>query len=407
MGKLGLFYSLLCVSLLLACSGVKNVKFETPVDTSTRPIVKQIKKTYKLDQLGVYASNEFDGARLNGFEIKNDSTAIAIINPENIPINNSAYYAFKLWGDKEKPLYITFKYPKGFKHRYIPKIKQSGFWKKMDSTAIYIKDTITTVKVNIGKTPILIAAQEVQSSKDVKKWYYGLTSGISYINKNIIGKTVQGRDITVLDINKPSNKNKRLVVLLTRQHPPEVTGYFAFQYFLETILNNSRLSKDFLDSHRVLAFPLMNPDGVDMGHWRHNANGVDTNRDWSKYKQPEIRAVVRYIENVKRKENMELLIGLDFHSTWYDVFYTNKKREGTSSPNFIHDWFAALEKQIDGYKVNEQSGNSKKPVSKGWFLYGHNAVGITYEIGDSTPKTEIENIGVISANEMMKILLKQ
>ena len=111
--------------------------------------------------------------------------------------------------------------------------------------------------------------------------------------------------MVVLDINKPSSVKKKLVILLTRQHPPEVTGYFAFQHFLNTLLENTTLSNDFLDTHRVLAFPLINPDGVDLGHWRHNAKGVDLNRDWSAYRQPEIRNVVRYINKVKKEEKKE------------------------------------------------------------------------------------------------------
>ena len=73
-------------------------------------------------------------------------------------------------------------------------------------------------------------------------------------------------------------------------------------------------------------------------------------------------------------------------------------------PNFIRFWFAGLEENIPNYKVNEASGNSTKPVSKGWFLYGHNAVGITYEIGDKTPKEFIDLKGRVSANQMMKIV---
>lgn len=406
LGKTQVLYSLLCM-LLWACSGVKPVGFETPVDTTTKPIANQIRQTFKIESLGVYASNEFDGARLNGLEKKNDSTVLAIIQPENTPINNSPYYAFTIWGKQAMPLYVTFKYPEGFKHRYVPKIKNDGNWSIMDSTRIYKKDSIVTIKLDIDKTPMTIAAQEIQSTRDVKTWYTDLINGKNYIEEIVIGKTTLGRDIPVLDIDLPSQKKKKLVVLLTRQHPPEVTGYYAFQYFVKTILNESSISLEFLENHRVLAFPLMNPDGVDLGHWRHNAGGVDTNRDWSNYHQPEIKSVVKYIEKVKRKGNMEILIGLDFHSTWYDVFYTNKKREDTSNPTFIDEWFKALEKEIEGYKVNEKAGNSTKPVSKGWFLYGQNAVGITYEIGDSTPKENIEIIGRTSANEMMKILLNK
>ena len=150
----------------------------------------------------------------------------------------------------------------------------------------------------------------------------------------------------------------------------------------------------------------MNADGVDLGHWRHNAGGVDTNRDWSVYNQPEIKQTVKYIQKVLKRSRSKIVLGLDFHSTWHDVFYTNTIRESTALPNFIEDWFNGLEANIPNYKVNEEAGNSTKPVSKGWFLYGHNAVGITYEIGDATPKENIELIGRVSAQQMMKILTK-
>lgn len=179
----------------------------------------------------------------------------------------------------------------------------------------------------------------------------------------------------------------------------------CFSEFLETILDNTELADQFLKKYRVVAFPIMNPDGVDLGHWRHNNGGIDLNRDWSLYNQPEIRQVVQYIDKALKKDKSKLVLGLDFHSTWYDVFYTNKIREGTTLPGFINDWFEGLENNIAGYKVNEAAANSTKPVSKGWFLYGHNAVGITYEIGDKTPKENIKNIGKISAEQMMNILL--
>lgn len=392
---------------LYACKGVKQVDFKTPVDTTEKPIKLQEKKIFQLKNLGIYVSNNFDGARLNGLKKDNDSTALVIINPENEPINNSAYFAFKAWSISPKICYFTFKYPKGYKHRYLPKLKKNKTWKPLDSTNYFKKDSIVTIKVFLDKQPVTIAAQEIQSSKDVKNWYTNLIKGKeSYVYFKNYGTSKLGRDLPVLDIYKGNKKEKPVVVLLTRQHPPEVTGYFAFQEFLQTILNESQLSNDFLNKYRVLAFPILNPDGVDLGHWRHNAGGVDTNRDWSKYNQPEVKQTVRYITKQIKQNNSNIVLGLDFHSTWYDVFYTNKIRKGTTLPNFIDDWFASLEKNIPNYKVNEKSGNSTKPVSKGWFLKGHNAVGITYEIGDATPRNKIKLIGKVTAKQMMQILLK-
>ena len=402
------FVKLIGILFLIAgCGTVDKVPFETPVNTVSKPISIQTKTTYSLPSLNIFASNEFDGARLNGFEKLNDSTANVIIKPENEPINHSAYYAFKVWSISEKTFYLKFKYPEGHKHRYIPKLNKNGKWHIIDSSNIYREDSLVTIKVNLSKEPLLIAAQELETYHEVKNWYTSLIKGKKdYVALNYYGKTPMGRALPVLDIGKGSPEGKDVVVLLTRQHPPEVTGFYAYQHFLSTILDGSELSTKFLKKYRVLAFPIMNPDGVDMGHWRHNSRGIDLNRDWSVYNQPEIKQTVEYITNAIKKNNSKIILGIDFHSTFKDVFYTNEIRKGTTLPNFVTDWFNALEKNIPNYKVNEAAGNSKKPVSKGWFLYGHNAVGITYEIGDATSKEKIEVVGEVTAQEMMKILNK-
>ena len=405
--KAQFLYLTIVFFVLSGCISVKSVDFKTPVDTTTKKVEPQVKTTYTLEDINVYASNEFNGARLNGLKKKNDSTALVIVSPENTPINNSAYYAFKTWSNNSKPFYFEFNYPKNYKHRYIPKIQRNGTWKVLDASQVYRNDTIVTIRLNLTKTPIIVAAQEIQSYSDVKSWYTNLVEGKgNYVNLRSFGKSALGKNLPVLDIYKGDKKNKDIIILLTRQHPPEVTGYYAFQEFLKTILSNSDLADEFLKKYRVLAFPIMNPDGVDLGHWRHNANGVDTNRDWSKYNQPEIKQTVKFITKEIKKNDSKIILGLDFHSTYEDVFYTNKIRESTTLPNFIKDWFVELENNIPNYKVNEKPGNSTKPVSKGWFLYGHNAVGITYEIGDATPKDKIELIGKVSAEQMMKILTK-
>ncbi|MDY7396819.1 M14 family metallopeptidase [Aureibaculum sp. 2210JD6-5] len=405
--KLKFVRALIFLFFIASCSSAKKVTFSNPVDTETKPIAYQQKQTYKLPNVAVYASNEFDGARLNGFEQENDSTALVIIHPENAPINNSPYYAFKTWSNTTKPFYFKFQYPKGYKHRYIPKLNINGKWSILDTTQVFKQDTIVTVKLNLTETPITVAAQEINSSTDVKNWYSDLIKGKEgVVTVESAGKSRLGKNLPVLNISKDNTKDKDVIVLITRQHPPEVTGYFAFQSFLIEILQEDKLSQQFLNKYHIIAFPIMNPDGVDLGHWRHNEGGVDLNRDWGEYNQPEIKQVVSYINKTLKRNRAKLILGLDFHSTWYDVFYTNTDRENTNLPNFEEKWFTALEEKIPDYKVNEASANSNRPTSKGWFLNGQNAVGITYEIGDDTPREFIKLKGKVSAEEMMKILIK-
>jgi hypothetical protein len=68
--------------------------------------------------------------------------------------------------------------------------------------------------------------------------------------------------------------------------------------------------------------------------------GVDLNRDWS---------VTINVERVDKSQNLlrknskgKFYSGLDFHSTWNDVFlYKTKAREDYIQ--FINDWFASIE----------------------------------------------------------------
>ena len=394
--------------IILSCSSVPKVAFKTPVDTRDKKIVIEKKRVYRLPELGVSASNDFLGARLSDFKKLNDSTAVLHIHPENTPINMSSYYAFKIWSDTVKPFYLTFRYPKSYKHRYFPKLKRkNGIWHLMNKKNIFHQSNGNTLyKFNLDKDTLTVAAQPLQTSKNVYQWCRKIIKNKPYVHLKTYGRSKLGRELPVLDIYKKDPKNKPIVCLLTRQHPPEVTGHFAFQFFLKTILDDSILSKKFLQKYHVIAFPIMNPDGVDLGHWRHNAGGVDLNRDWSKYRQPEIKQCVEFITRQIKKNKSKVILGLDFHSTWEDIFYTNKDSK-TTRPNFVKEWFASLENNIPNYKVNKSPGiNSTKPVSKGWFLYAHNATGITYEIGDNTPLERIKQIGTISAKQMMKILLK-
>lgn len=381
--------------------------FKEPINTKDKTITYQTKKTYIFQDMGLSVSNEFDGARLNSASQVNDSTVMLHFNPENTPINKSPYYAFKTWSKEPKQIYFGFKYPEEFKHRYNPKKEKNGTWSVVDSTDMVRIDEQLFVKLNIESEPQIVASQEINTSEDVRQWYLKKIVGKNdFVRLRSVGESNLGRTLPVLDIYHGNPDGRPLVILLTRQHPPEVTGYFAFQHFLKTIVTESERSTAFLNKYRVLAFPILNPDGVDLGHWRHNSNGVDLNRDWSRYNQPEIKKVVSFIESTIKQDKGRIILGLDFHSTYEDVFYTNKDRDATSLPNFIDDWFTLLEENIDGYSVNEASSNSNKPVSKGWFLFGQNATGITYEIGDHTPKDRIEEIGTVSANAMMEILLK-
>jgi len=58
------------------------VTFEEPVDTKSKEITYQTKKSYQFDELELWVSSEFDGARPNNVVQENDSTVMLYFDPE-------------------------------------------------------------------------------------------------------------------------------------------------------------------------------------------------------------------------------------------------------------------------------------------------------------------------------------
>jgi hypothetical protein len=408
-------FSLLILSLFLfACAEprtdhtLKPFEYPTKVDTTDQPITDQVKQVYTVTQDKVSADNMFDGARMNSFSRLGKNRYEVTINPENSPINPSPWYAFRIYAEDARVVDIELEYGDA-KHRYWPKISKDGKkWMVLDSSRLEIlnEGRRARVTLDIGKDTTWLAGQEIINSTDITQWAKQFTA-IDNTSFEVIGKSKLGRDMIHLDIHSGTNSGKQIIAVVSRQHPPEVTGNMAMIAFVEEILNDSKLSKAFRLQYRVLVYPMLNPDGVDLGHWRHNAAGIDLNRDWAEYNQPEVRQVCEHIIEQANEGGEDVILGLDFHSTYSDAYYTIADSIQTALQTFANDWIGQIENNLDGFNARISPAAITSPVSKNWFYNQFNAVGIVYEIGDNTPREIIKKKGQVSAQEMMKILINK
>lgn len=404
-------FFLLPFLFLLSCHrGAKTYDFPTAVDTSTREIALQNKRAWTFPVTGLTFDNQFDGARLN--DIVQDATNLYRLRfePENTPINSSPWYAFRVRAERDKRVTLHLTYGNEANHRYYPKISTDRkVWAAVDSNRVIRnindKELYVTLDLKAGES-VYLAGQEVINSSDVLAWAQGLSQHPN-LSLTTVGKSKQGRDLLRIDLRSGDTDKRPTIVLFSRQHPPEVTGFLALQGFINGLLAYPRLD-EFLAKYQVLIYPLLNPDGVDLGHWRHTAGGIDSNRDWGYYRQPEAFAIANDVVAFAKEHRSKIVLGMDFHSTWKDVYYTHNDavQPPTALPGFKDAWLAGIERELGGdFRINEEAEPIGKPTTMSWFRTQFGAEGITYEIGDGTDRDFVARKGRVSAGVMVGLLL--
>lgn len=348
---------------------------------------------------GVTFDGQFPGARLVDCSKLNESHFSLSFPPENRPINNSPWYAFKVKSNEPRQVSLSLTFD-GNAPRYLPKISYDG--KKWQGIPFTTDDTSMTIKVALDKRTLWVAGQEIVDNQDYADWLKNtdfLTS-----RQVLLGNSTEGRPIPAVYFQSP--KNKEWVVLIGRQHPPEVTGALAMFPFVESLFDKSDVSRQFRERFNLLIVPNLNPDGVEHGNWRHNVNGKDLNRDWKNFEQVETRLVRDAIK--KLYQNGERMVfALDFHSTQQDVFYTMPWDYPLAPQKLVNNWLAILkEKTKSSFVVRPKPGTSPgRGIFKQYIADTYNVQAVTYEMGDNTDRKLIPYVADKAAKTMMDALL--
>lgn len=336
--------------------------------------------------------------------IKSDYIKI-FINPElDDSINPSPWFAFRK-SEHSKRIKLALDY-KNYHHRYHPKISiDKKSWSKIDEANISKKENGKIVVIDFlpSSQKNYVASQELITNFWYNKWYNELENS-GRVRREIIGFSVLKNPIPMFFIEK--NINNPYILILGRQHPPEVTGAFAMRGFINQLLNKNSLSDSFLKNYNILFVPLMNPDGVMNGYWRYNENKKDLNRDWGIFIQPETDAVNKKLIELKNKK---LALFIDFHSTFKNLFYISDIAEESPMKNFLEDWLLDSRKSLSdaNYKYEIiNSLNKDNGVSKNYIYNKYNIPSVTYEVSDNEDRDVIQQSSSILAINLMELLLK-
>lgn len=340
------------------------------------------------------------------------ATRLALtIAPEDAPpINCSAWYAFRLTPRRPGSVTVDLDYT-ACEHRYWPKTSTDGVtWTALPQTAVTIREVDgqkqAQLRLQLDTSPLFVAGQEIVAGAAYDAWLAGAAQHPA-VQRSRLGVSAQQRPIDMLTLAAPGSSPRETVVLVGRQHPPEVTGALAMFAFMDRLMADDPLAVRYRTRFRTIAVPLLNPDGVEHGHWRHNTGGVDLNRDWGPFTQPETRLMDQLLKNVAADPEQQLTLLLDFHSTWKDVVYTLTDEQVTRPADFTPRWIARMQDVLgDGLPVErDPSHNADRPVAKAFVFEAYGVPTATFELGDETPRAEVALRGRVAAQAMMEILL--
>lgn len=361
-------------------------------------------------QAGVKVLTDFQGGNINGCEFTPNGRLTISVAPENEPINTSPWYAFRLLADVTTDVAIVLDYG-NYKHRYTPDFSIDGVnWQTYPAARLDLtKDKSRagfSLTVPKGKS-VVIAAQPLLTSFHYATWLESLREQHD-VTVSSAGPSVEGRPLWRL--TTPAKKHTLL--LLGRQHPPETTGALALISFAERLLEDDALATRFRNEVGLLLYPLINPDGVDKGYWRHNVQGKDLNREWGPFSQPENRTIDSDVAQWLERHDSQLIKAIDFHSTHYEVFYTQPDQSASTMPDLLGDWLSQFEElmrsQFDDFGVRRQvSDNPQVNAAKHYFFTRYGISSTTLEMGDETDRVFIAAYGRAAAESFMSAYFDQ
>lgn len=358
------------------------------------PPASPINQAHECLVSGVRISADFTSGGRHDCNVKGTEATLTV-EPETLPINHSPWYAFRLDAETTTSITVVLEYAEAT-HRYHPHVSNSdGVWSRLDPQFVAIdpdgKRARLTLTPKAGQ-PIYVAAQPIETTEAAHAFMREtLPAGFSAVE---YGRSIDGAPL----IGYVAGDGPDLIVALTRQHPPEVTGAQAFRAFVKKITAEAPDAQAFRQGRRILLAPAPNPDGVARGHWRGNAAGKDLNRDWSAFSQPETQALAAFIE--REAQGRQALVFLDFHSTNRSVIYAPPL--DSRSPSI--DWLSVLKARLDALPTPipwSYSHTAANGVAKNWALDRLSAPGVTVELADTATPTETAAVGSAVAEALI------
>ena len=185
----------------------------------------------------------FESGNFDKCKVRSDGSFVITIRPEDHKVVTiQPWFAFRVTTKSPGELRIRLRFPDAYA-RYWPKLSIDGeTWTRAAESSIDVPESkeFMDITMSLSEGPLWIAAQELLTTQWYGEWLDEIR-GLDDIKIATIGQSIEGRPIQLV---KTANKPEA-IILLGRQHPAEIPGAMAMRDFVEVVLANSELARQY------------------------------------------------------------------------------------------------------------------------------------------------------------------
>ena len=197
------------------------------------------------------------------------------------------------------------------------------------------EEMVVTVEETFAEDRVWIAFQYPYSN-DLLAEFIRTHEASPWLRSEVVGRSVQGRDIRQITITDPTVPldRKRVVWFVGLQHCAECGAGWGLEGMARFLLSGDPAAATARDRFEFKFIPIVNVDGVAEGRGRIHGSALNPNREWDKPEPiPEVRAIRDMLDRWQRDGNaLDILVDMHGFSSpdgkWLGYFPVGEPYEG-------------------------------------------------------------------------------
>ena len=219
-----------------------------------------------------------------------------------------------------------------------------------------------------------------------------------------VGATVQNRAmyvITIQDTSADPQNTRQRIWMHARTHPGEVQGTWVVNEIIKQLLAGTPIANTLRKRYVFNIMPMYNPDGVELGNARENANMIDIESNWNAASpQKEVLVLRGQFQKYTAMPN-PMKFMLNIHSAYACTRYFVYHAPGGTTPSFAakerrfiayaRSYFPNAIEDYPYYTSWTSAPATQYPESWCWANFKEKIMAMTYEDGNCASASKFDS----------------